>query len=822
MERKYDFAAIESRWQKKWEADALYATKEGTGRPKYYLLEMFPYPSGNLHMGHVRNYSIGDVLARYKTMNGFNVLHPMGWDAFGLPAENAAIKRNTHPDLWTKNNIENMRKQLKSMGISYDWQREVASCLPGYYRWTQWLFLQLYKNGLAYKKKAAVNWCPDCATVLANEQVVEGCCERCESAVEKKYLEQWFFKITDYAQRLLDDLEKLPGWPSKVKTMQQNWIGRSEGVQIGFTSENGRPMPVFTTRHDTVFGVTYLVLAPEHPLVSALTAGTGQEEAVKAFARKVQGLSLIDRTSAELEKEGMPIGALAVNPMTGEKVPIWTANYVLMEYGTGAVMGVPAHDQRDFEFAAKYGLPVKQVIADPACPKETLSAAFEDDGVMINSPPFDGLKNRLEAMPKMADFMEEKSIGRRVVNYRLRDWLISRQRYWGAPIPILYCPKCGVVPVPEEHLPVPLPTDIEFRPGGESPLKTSLTFAKAVCPLCGGPAERETDTMDTFVCSSWYFLRYCDPCNCTQAFSKEKADWWMPVDQYIGGVEHAILHLMYARFFCKALRDLGLLEADEPFANLLTQGMVLKDGGKMSKSKGNVVSPEEIIEKYGADTARLFILFAAPPERDLEWNDAGVEGCYRFLNRVFRLTQNIMDRIGDTRPELNPGALREADKAVRRAVHGAVKKAGEDISLRFNFNTAISSIMEMVNALYLYLEGETDGAVLAEALEKLALLLAPFAPHLAEEIWSLSGRQSTVHGQSWPAYDPAALLTESVEIVVQVNGRIKERLVVANGLTSEQLRDDILAHSRLAHWSGGAPIAKIIAIPNKLVNIVVR
>ncbi|MCL2817831.1 MAG: leucine--tRNA ligase, partial [Clostridiales bacterium] len=561
-----------------------------------------------------------------------------------------------------------------------------------------------------------------------------------------------------------------------------------------------------------------------HPMVALLAAGTEREEAVKAFVRKAQALSQIDRVSAELEKEGMPIGAKAVNPMTGEKVPIWTANYVLMEYGTGAVMGVPAHDQRDFEFARKYGLPVKRVIADPASPQGPLAAAFEDDGIMINSAPFDGLKNRLEAMPKIADHAEAKGIGKRVVNYRLRDWLISRQRYWGAPIPILYCPQCGMVPVPEEQLPVLLPTDVEFRPAGESPLRTSPTFAKAACPVCGGPAEREMDTMDTFVCSSWYFLRYCDPANSAQAFSKEKADFWMPVDQYIGGVEHAILHLMYARFFCKALRDLGLLAAGEPFANLLTQGMVLKDGCKMSKSKGNVVSPEEIIEKYGADTARLFILFAAPPERDLEWNDAGVEGCYRFLNRVFRLTQIITEKIGagKRRPELNPGALSEVDKAARRAVHGAIKKAGADVSLRFNFNTAISSVMEMVNSLYLYLDGETDGTVLAEARESLALLLAPFAPHLAEEIWRQSGHKTTVHKQNWPQYDPAALMVESVEIVVQVNGRIKERLVVANNLAQEELQAEVLAHPRLAHWTGGAQIAKIISIPNKLVNIVVK
>ncbi|MCL2496778.1 MAG: leucine--tRNA ligase, partial [Clostridiales bacterium] len=610
MEAKYNFSDIEKRWQQAWEAAGMHKVTEDGAKQKFYLLEMFPYPSGKLHMGHVRNYSIGDVLARFYTMKGLNVLHPMGWDAFGLPAENAAIKHGVHPDPWTRENIAAMREQLKTMGISYDWDREVGSCLPDYYRWTQWLFLQLYKMGLAYKKKAAVNWCPSCATVLANEQVVEGHCERCQTQVGKKDLEQWFFKITDYAQRLLDDVQKLPGWPEKVKIMQENWIGRSEGVQIEFKTAAGDPLPVFTTRHDTVYGVTYMVLAPEHPLVEKLTHGTEFAQPVRDFVKKVSKLSHIDRTSTELEKEGMFIGAYAVNPVTEQQIPIWITNYVLYEYGTGAVMGVPGHDQRDFEFATKYGHTILPVVAAPGWDGGKLSEAYEGyDGVAVNSPLIDGLPTPL-AKQRMADHMEEQGIGRRVVNFRLRDWLISRQRYWGAPIPIVYCEKCGAQPLPEEELPVLLPTDVEFSPHGESPLKGSAAFMGAICPACGGPARRETDTMDTFVCSSWYFLRFCDARNEAAAFARDKVDYWMPVNQYIGGVEHAILHLMYARFFTKALYDAGLVGCEEPFTNLLTQGMVLKDGAKMSKSLGNVVSPEEIIKRYGADTARLFILFA--------------------------------------------------------------------------------------------------------------------------------------------------------------------------------------------------------------------
>lgn len=823
MEKRYDFKKIESKWQQKWLTEKTFHADAESGKPKYYLLEMFPYPSGNLHMGHVRNYAIGDVLARYKLMNGFEVLHPMGWDSFGLPAENAAIKKGAQPEPWTTANIANMKRQLQSMGLSYDWDREVATCLPDYYKWTQWLFLQLYKNGLAYKKKAAVNWCPSCATVLANEQVIDGRCERCDSIVEKKSLEQWFFKITDYAQRLLDDLDKLPGWPEKVKTMQTNWIGRSEGVIIDFTTEDGRPIPCFTTRHDTVYGVSYIVLAPEHPMVAELVKGTPQEIEVNAFVQKVQRLSAVDRTSGNLEKEGMPIGAYAVNPMTGGKVPIWITNYVLLEYGTGAVMGVPAHDERDFDFATKYRLPIIPVVSyEGYVPGEPMQRVEEGDGVLVNSAQFNGLHNRKEAMTAIADYMEEKHIGKRVVNYRLRDWLISRQRYWGAPIPIIYCPHCGEVSVPDDQLPVMLPTDVEFKPTGESPLKTSPTFDHVKCPVCGADAHREMDTMDTFVCSSWYFLRYTDARNADQAYEKDKADYWMPVDQYIGGVEHAILHLMYARFFCKALHDFGLNKADEPFTNLLTQGMVLLDGSKMSKTKGNIVSPEEIISKYGADTARLFILFAAPPERDLEWNDAAVEGCYRFLNRVWRLAAIVDERIAGCDTTLDTAALKHADRNMRRITHITVKKVGDDVGKRFNFNTGISSIMEMVNAMYEYLDSETNAAVLKEAIDKLILVLSPYVPHMCEELWQQLGHEGKISACAWPTYDEQAMLRDAVEIVLQLNGKIKERLTIPAGMDQTALSEYIKGYEGLAALLEGKQIVKLIAVPDKLVNIVVR
>ena len=821
MDRKYDFTNIEPKWQKYWEENGTNTVSNDSDKENYYLLEMFPYPSGNLHMGHVRNYSIGDVMARYWSMKGKNVLHPMGWDSFGLPAENAAIKHgNMHPAVWTKDNIDNMRRQLKSLGLAYDWDREVTTCLPDYYKWTQWIFARFYERGLAYKKKGSVNWCPSCQTVLANEQVIDGKCERCDSVVEKRELEQWYFKITDYAQRLLDDLVKLPGWPEKVKTMQENWIGRSEGVQLEFKTTAGDPVPVFTTRWDTIHGVTFMVLAPEHPMVEKLTRGTEYEKPVQEFIRKVSKLSNIERTSSDMVKEGMFIGAYAVNPLTGKEVPIWITNYVLYEYGTGAVMGVPSGDQRDFDFAKKYDLDIIPIIVPKDWDGSELTEAFESyDGVLVNSGQWNGLYVE-EAKKQMADYMEEKGIGKRVVNYRLRDWLISRQRYWGAPIPIVYCEKCGAVVVPDEQLPVLLPTDVEFKPTGESPLKTSPTFRDTVCPKCGGHAVREMDTMDTFVCSSWYFMRYCDPHNDKEPWNKEIADSWMPVDQYIGGVEHAILHLMYARFCTKVYHDMGLCEADEPFTNLLTQGMVLKEGSKMSKTKGNVVSPEEIINKFGADTARLFILFAAPPERDLEWNDTAVEGCSRFLNRVWR-TFAAIEELGGKDAAL-PGELSAADKDIRRVLHSTLKKVNDDIAVRFQFNTAISAIMELVNALADYLNGTPDAAVANEAAELLNLMLAPFAPHMAEEIWHQRGHEGSVHKQNWPQYDEAALTKDTIEIVVQVNGKIKGRLNIPADMGKDDMEALVKGHEKIADWCGGKNIVKIIAIPGKLVNVVVK
>ncbi|HHV62369.1 MAG TPA: leucine--tRNA ligase [Firmicutes bacterium] len=827
MEDRYPFKDIESKWQERWAREGFYRVEPGGDRPKYYCLEMFPYPSGALHMGHMRNYAIGDVVARFKRMRGYNVLHPMGWDAFGLPAENAAIKHGIPPAKWTWSNIDRMRSQMKSLGLSYDWDREVASCHPDYYKWTQWLFLQLYKNGLAYKKKAAVNWCPSCATVLANEQVVDGACERCDTPVTKRDLEQWFFKITDYADRLLENLKKLTGWPDKVKIMQENWIGRSEGVEITFTvKETGDKLPVYTTRQDTIFGVTYMVLAPEHPVVEKVIAGSPREAEIRSFIEEVRRQSEIARTSTEAEKRGMFTGAHAINPMNGEEIPIWIANYVLMEYGTGAVMGVPAHDQRDFEFAKKYGLPIRVVIEPPGehLDGASMESAYADPGVMVNSPGFDGLDSTV-GRDRIASLMEERGIGRRKVNYRLRDWLISRQRYWGAPIPIIYCKKCGTVPVPEEDLPVLLPLDVEFEPTGQSPLTKSREFVETTCPVCGGPAERETETMDTFVCSSWYFLRYTCP-RCTDApFKRETVDYWMPVDQYIGGVEHAILHLMYARFFTMVLHDLGLVGVEEPFTNLLTQGMVLKEGAKMSKSKGNVVDPEYILDKYGADTARLFILFASPPERDLEWSDQGIEGSHRFLNRVWRLVRELSDSIrGLNGQALDKAALTKDEKALRRQAHATIKKVTDDIEGRFNFNTAISSIMELVNAMYQFKDRAADEphglAVMKEACEIMLLLLAPFAPHITEELWQLIGKTGSIHKEAWPEFDPEAVKVDEVTIVIQVNGKVRDRITVPSEMDDEELREVALKQDKARSFIGARGVREVFVVPRKLVNIV--
>ncbi len=827
MKVKYDFNEVEKKWQERWAESDLYVVPDFSDRPKYYCLEMFPYPSGKLHMGHVRNYSIGDVVARFKTMQGSHVLHPMGWDAFGLPAENAAIKHGgIHPADWTTDNINNMREQLKQLGISYDWNREFATCDPEYYRWTEWLFLQLFHKGLAYKKLSAVNWCPDCATVLANEQVVNGGCERCKTTVEKRELAQWFFKITDYADRLLKDMDLLEGWPEKVKIMQEHWIGRSEGAEIDFQIDGTEDIvTVYTTRPDTVFGVTYMVLAPEHPLVEKLIAGSEKEAEIKGFVRRVKNLSEIDRTSTEVEKVGLPLGAHCINPLTGEKVPVLIANYVLLEYGTGCVMGVPAHDQRDFEFARKYNFPVRVVIQ----PKGTdldpdeMESAYEEEGYLVNSGSFNGLPNK-EAIKAITAYLEEKGQGRFRVTYRLRDWLISRQRYWGAPIPIIYCDVCGVVPVPEEDLPVLLPMNVEFKPTGRSPLAECPDFVNTTCPVCGGPGKRETDTMDTFMCSSWYYYRYTSPRETEGPWDKAKVDYWLAVDQYIGGVEHAILHLLYSRFFTKVLYDLGLVSNQEPFTNLLTQGMVLKDGAKMSKSKGNVVSPEDIISRYGADTARMFILFAAPPERDLEWSDQGVEGCFRFLNRVWRLVEPLEQTLKNApgRPAAN---LVGINREMRRITHKTIKKVTEDISARYNFNTAVSAIMELVNALYQFKEvpePDRDPAVLKEAVDSLLLMLAPFAPHITEEIWEATGHQGSVHQQGWPSYDPEAIVEDEITIVVQINSKVRDRMLVPAGLSANEMQERVMKDPKILKLTEGKKIVKIIPVPDKLVNIVVK
>ncbi len=816
----YDFSAIEKKWQDKWEADKAFKT-EISDKPKYYTLEMFPYPSGNLHMGHVRNYSIGDVVARFKKMQGFNVLHPMGWDSFGLPAENAAIKNGANPKDWTYSNIDNMRDQLKNLGISYDWDREVATCKPDYYKFTQQLFLKFFNNDLAYKKKSYVNWCPSCQTVLANEQVVNGKCERCKSEVGKKDLEQWFFKITEYADELLQDLDKLKGWPDKVKTMQANWIGKSRGAEVSFKIDGtDESLTVYTTRPDTIFGVTYMVIAPEHPVVAKLIEGSETEEECKAFIHKMQFLNEIERTSSEAEKEGVFTGRYMINPITGDKIPLFLANYVLTDYGTGVVMAVPAHDQRDFDFAKKYNLPIKVVITPDGSDIDgnTMEASFEAEGIMVNSGEFNGMGNR-EALQKIIDFMDEKGIGESKVNFRLRDWLISRQRYWGAPIPVIYCEDCGAVGVPESELPVMLPEDVEFTGQGKSPLTTSKTFVNAPCPKCGKMGTRETDTMDTFVCSSWYFLRYCDPKNENEPFNFDALKYWMGVDQYIGGVEHAILHLLYARFFTKALHKMGLVPVDEPFDNLLTQGMVLKDGTKMSKSLGNVVSPEEIISKYGADTARLFILFAAPPERDLEWSDTAVEGSYRFINRVFRFVTDNLDKI-DINSTYDKAALTSEDKELRFVLNSTKKKGTDDISVRFNFNTAISGIMELVNAMYAY-KG-TNNALLSECVKDTVTMLAPFIPHVTEELWQILGGEGSIHNQPWVKYDESALVKDEIELVVQVNGKIKGKIVVGASLTDDDIKALAVSDDKVKAFTEGKEIVKVIVVKGRLVNIVVK
>ncbi len=819
----YNFRAIEGKWQKAWEENKLFKTEADPSKEKFYLLEMFPYPSGKLHMGHVRNYSIGDVAARYKRMKGFNVLHPMGWDSFGLPAENAAIKNGIHPNIWTWNNIEEMRNQLKMLGISYDWDREIATCHPDYYKWMQWIFIQFFKNGLAYKKKNPVNWCSSCQTVLANEQVVEGACERCGTIVGKKDLDQWYLKITAYADKLLQDLDKLDGWPEKVKLMQKNWIGKSVGAEVDFPIEGfDQSLRIFTTRPDTLYGVTYMVLAPEHPFVKALSAEAEHEKEIHAFLDKLQHMTEIERTATTLEKEGIFIGRYAINPLNGKRVPIYIANYVLMDYGTGAIMAVPAHDQRDFDFAVKYGLEIIPVIEpdDPQIDVNNLKEAFSANGKLINSDEFSGMESNA-AKAAIIEYLKDNKYGEESVNFRLRDWLISRQRYWGCPIPMIYCDDCGWVPEKDENLPVLLPTDVVFTGKGESPLTTSGTFMKTVCPICGKSATRETDTMDTFLDSSWYFLRYVDPKNDKEMYSQDKAAYWMAVDQYIGGVEHAILHLLYSRFFTKVLHDIGLCPVDEPFKRLLTQGMVLKDGTKMSKSKGNVVSPEEIIDRFGVDTARLFILFASPPEKELEWSDAGVEGSYRFLNRVYRLVTELQMLVANAGDHFE--IKTDDDKNLNFVLNTTLKKVTEDVGERFNFNTAVSSIMELVNEMYRYKEtADPSYALLKHAMKNLVLILSPFAPHICEELWQSTGHEGYVCTQEWPEHDNSALVRDSIEIVVQLNGKVKAKIDVPSGMTKEEFEAFALGHESVAALLEGKEIVKVIPVLNKLLNVVIK
>ena len=825
MKEAYFPQEIEKKWQAIWEENNVFHTPDDSDKPKYYALSMFPYPSGKLHMGHVRNYTITDVIARFKKMQGYNVLHPMGWDSFGLPAENAAMKHGADPAKWTDENIAYMTKQLKMLGLSYDWQREVTTCKPDYYKWTQWLFIQLYKKGLAYKKEAAVNWCETCGTVLANEQVIDGKCWRCDSVVEKKYLSQWFFKITDYAERLLEDLDKLEGWGDNVKTMQANWIGKSQGALLKFKVKEipDLEVPVYTTRPDTVHGITYLVVAPEYKDIERLTTDENKQ-AVKEYRANARKMTEIERLSTDRVKTGVPLGTHCINPFTGEEFPLWTADYALVEYGTGAVMAVPTHDTRDFDFAKKYNLPMKVVIQNPENPSDCKDAAYTEEGVLVNSNEFNGMKNT-EAKKAITQKAVDEGFGEFKTQYRLRDWLISRQRYWGAPIPIIYCDKCGIVPEKEENLPVMLPTDVDFSVVGKSPITTSKTFEETICPVCGGKARREMDTMDTFVCSSWYYMRYSDPKNSQKPFSKELVDKWLPVDQYVGGIEHAILHLLYSRFFTKALKDLGLLSFDEPFKNLLTQGMVLKDGAKMSKSKGNTVDPDEIFENYGADTARLFILSDSPPARDFDWSDAGVEGCYKFLNRVWRLVSENQTLIRKDY-ELNFPLTRENDDLVR-TVNIAIKGITNDISNDFQFNTVISKYRELTNAIYDWrgkkkVFTEEDKNVFSFAVISLIKLMAPVTVHMSEEIWRDLGNATSIHEEKWCEWDENLAKASKITLVVQINGKVKDKLEADEALCDDELKALALSSEKVKELTSGKDIIKVIVVPKKLVNIVVK
>ncbi len=850
MQERYEAGAIEEKWQQTWEQQKTFRVAEDQGKQKYYLLEMFPYPSGRIHMGHVRNYSIGDVVARFKRLQGFNVLHPMGWDAFGMPAENAAIQHGTHPAKWTYENIDNMRVQLKRMGLSYDWDREFATCDVDYYRWEQLVFLKMLEKGLAYKKASSVNWCPSCQTVLANEQVEDGCCWRCDSDVDLKELEQWSFRITDYAQELLDDTYNLPGWPEPVLTMQRNWIGRSTGCEIDFKIEGqGDSIRVFTTRQDTLYGATFMSLAPEHPLALSL-ASEAQRPAVEAFVARIKKQDKIKRTSDEQEKEGVFTGSYCINPVTGARMPVFLANFVLMDYGTGAVMAVPTHDQRDFEFAKKYDLSLVVVIQPEgeALDPQTMQEAWTGPGTMVHSDRFDGLGNE-EAKEQIAQYLDDQGIGKKTVNFRLRDWGVSRQRYWGTPIPVIYCDCCGTVPVPEKDLPVVLPTDVAFTGEGGSPLAQCASFVNVPCPKCGMAARRETDTFDTFVESSWYFARYASPRYSEGPVDPEAVKYWMSVDQYIGGVEHAVMHLLYARFFTKVFRDLGFMEVSEPFTNLLTQGMVCMEtracpehgwlypeeaeGGKcahcgkeavvgrnekMSKSKKNVIDPDHLIKRYGADTARLFSLFAAPPEKDLEWNEQGVEGCYRFLNRVWRAVAENLELIQNDTAGFSSNA---SGRNLRRVTHRTIKKVTEDIDGRFHFNTAIAAVMELVNAIYAFDDKAGCPAELREALEATIALLAPFVPHIAEELWHCLGHRKSLEEAGWPAWDAEALVEDEKTIVVQVNGKVRGKVTVSADADEESVKAMALEEANVARFIEGKTVRKVIVVPGRLVNVVV-
>ncbi len=823
--RAYPFNEIEPKWQQAWERERLFEVNLKDPRPKYYCLVMFPYPSASLHVGHGRNYILGDAVARYKMMRGFNVLSPMGFDAFGLPAENAAIKIGIPPKTSVLQNIKNMKRQLNEWGCGYDWSREVISCLPDYYKWTQWIFLKLYEKGLAYKKQAAVNWCPSCQTSLANEQVVDGGCERCETKVVSKNLEQWFFKITAYADRLLDDLKLLEGWPERVRIMQENWIGRSVGVEIEFPvvplkegKEAEASLPCFTTRVDTIFGATYAVVSPEHPRLAELLKDVPNKSEIEVAINRMKAQDLTVRTLVETEKEGIFTGRYVLNPMTKDKIPLWTANYVLMEYGTGCVMAVPAHDERDFEFAKKYKLPIRVVIDRPQKPLDakTIKEAYVDPGVLVDSGVFTGVPSE-PVKEKIAEFMQRNGIGKRTIQYRLRDWLISRQRYWGAPIPILYCDRCGTVPVAEKDLPVLLPENVEFKPTGVSPLRDHPAFQNVTCPKCGGKARREPDTMDTFVDSSWYFLRYVSPKDDKKAFVTGDVNHWLPVDQYIGGVEHAILHLLYSRFINKVLYDLKEVSFKEPFGRLFTQGMIIKDGAKMSKSKGNVVSPDELIQRYGADTVRLYTLFMGPPERDAEWQDQGVEGAFRFVARLWRL----VTQAEGPRAELGEGEALDRSE-IHFQLHRTVKKVTEDLEGDFHFNTAVSACMEFLNALYRFRPVSTeDKKLFRESLDALIRLLAPFVPHVAEELWTKGGHSGTIFREKWPTFDPAQLRREEEEIVVQVSGRVRSHLTVPREISEEELKTLALQDKKVREWVDGKSVRKVVVIPHRLVNIVV-